>query len=678
MIHWSWLVDRPFCRFCFVAAIMLCGFFLAGVPDVHAVTSSACVSERGFEEPALAAGFRAYIYNPTGTPWTYVGGAGISRPPNSFTPNRPPEGDQAAFLQNEAGATSICRELSGLTASTVYHLTFLYGGRAGQPNQVGCTFCNGANPFDVRINGATIATFTSIPLETYVSTTLEFTASGGSTELCFVSLSMGVRDLTTFFDDVKIEECSATKLFIVSSQGEQSTSDPSNEVFRFAIGGPADDPVLETAVRHTSLDHPFGLAFGPDDEMFVINRGMGQTGQGSISRFHDPTGLHPFNATILSPFFSSPQYANFRDRELFIGQRFADNVIRFLIDQSGNASFNGFITDGLGNDAVRGVAFNPSGDELFVTECCGVDEVNRYLIDASGDAVPNGTITGNGLSSPHDLVFSDWGELFVGNDGQNTISRFVFDGAGNASANGVISGNGLNRPASLAFSPWDELFAANLGDPSVSRWRFDGSFNAMANGTFVTRTTNGDIAFVAGDDLPIDTPTPTTTGGAVDTPTPTATEGPVDTETPTATSEVTVATLTPTPTDDVTPPSTSTPTATSDMTPDPTLTPTDTEPVSTSTPTATRTATVTGTPPTATPTTTGTITPPTPTPTGEAVCVGDCDENGVVLVNEVIVCVNIALERAALSSCPACACEDNLVNISCLVTSVNALLRGCL
>lgn len=183
--------------------------------------------------------------------------------------------------------------------------------------------------------------------------------------------------------------------------------------------------------------------------------------------------------------------------ELFIAQRFGNNVLRFVFDAAGNALFNGAITAGLGGTAPRGVTVNPISGELFVTECCGVDEINRYLFDATGNAIPNGVITGGGLSNPHDMAFSPWGELFVANAGSNnSISRFIFDAAGNASPNGQITGNGLNGPAGLDFSPWDELFVSNhLGAGGVSRWIFDAAFNAIPNGSFSTPTTLVDLQF---------------------------------------------------------------------------------------------------------------------------------------------------------------------------------------
>jgi hypothetical protein len=75
-----------------------------------------------------------------------------------------------------------------------------------------------------------------------------------------------------------------------------------------------------------------------------------------------------------------------------------------------------------------------------------------------------------------------------------------------------------------------------------------------------------------------------------------------------------------------------------------------------------------------TPTTPG---EPTPTvPPGE--CVGDCNDNGVVVVNELIIGVNIALDSAEVADCLAFDTNwSGGVEVNELVGGVNALLNGC-
>ncbi len=70
---------------------------------------------------------------------------------------------------------------------------------------------------------------------------------------------------------------------------------------------------------------------------------------------------------------------------------------------------------------------------------------------------------------------------------------------------------------------------------------------------------------------------------------------------------------------------------------------------------------------------------PTPTPTTAlSGCVGDCDGNGQVAVNELIRGVNIALAKATLDLCPSFDANDNgLVSINELVIAVRNALNGC-
>ncbi|MDX2167786.1 MAG: hypothetical protein SF182_12005 [Deltaproteobacteria bacterium] len=71
---------------------------------------------------------------------------------------------------------------------------------------------------------------------------------------------------------------------------------------------------------------------------------------------------------------------------------------------------------------------------------------------------------------------------------------------------------------------------------------------------------------------------------------------------------------------------------------------------------------------------------PTPTATNPPsfACVGDCNDDGEVAVNEIISGVNIALGNSAVSTCPSFdANEDDSVAVNELISGVNALLNGC-
>jgi hypothetical protein len=83
---------------------------------------------------------------------------------------------------------------------------------------------------------------------------------------------------------------------------------------------------------------------------------------------------------------------------------------------------------------------------------------------------------------------------------------------------------------------------------------------------------------------------------------------------------------------------------------------------------ATPTATVTG----PTPTTTATATPTRPAP----VCVGDCNGNGAVTIEELITLVTIALGSQPASACASLP-SGSVVDIALLVSAVGDSLRGC-
>jgi hypothetical protein len=101
---------------------------------------------------------------------------------------------------------------------------------------------------------------------------------------------------------------------------------------------------------------------------------------------------------------------------------------------------------------------------------------------------------------------------------------------------------------------------------------------------------------------------------------------------------------------------------------------------------ATNTATATPTAPEMPTTTTATATV-TATPTVEAtrtdtpntsVCVGDCNGDGEVTINELILGVNIALGNQPISACEAFDCQGTgMVPINCLIQGVNNASNGC-
>ena len=66
-----------------------------------------------------------------------------------------------------------------------------------------------------------------------------------------------------------------------------------------------------------------------------------------------------------------------------------------------------------------------------------------------------------------------------------------------------------------------------------------------------------------------------------------------------------------------------------------------------------------------------------PTPAQDA-CTGDCDADGAVFVDEIVVGVNIALGVAQLAQCSAFDADDSdTVEVDELIQGVNNALNGC-
>jgi hypothetical protein len=275
----------------------------------------------------------------------------------------------------------------------------------------------------------------------------------------------------------------AAKLYVAAIDGR---------LLRYEItaDGP---PVLELTAA--TIDTPIGLAFSPTGELFATSA---PENGGAVYRFTNPLAAVAPNGRIVDSHFRGPHWAAVRGGELFVAQRDGDAVVRFRVDGTGAPAFLGSLTAGLVPGRARGIAVSPQGDELLVSECCGVDRISRFRFDAAGAPVPAGVLTGNGLRNPHDIAFSPWGEMFVANADANTVSRFLFEADGTVRPNGQLTGGGMTVPLGLTFTPWGELLVVSVSRPQVYRWVFDGAGQARSNGTFTIAAPGRDLEIAPG------------------------------------------------------------------------------------------------------------------------------------------------------------------------------------
>jgi hypothetical protein len=157
-----------------------------------AAAPAAALSDAGFESPSLGAG--QFQYDPAGTPWTFVGSAGISGNGSGFTAANPnaPEGTQVGFLQNTGSFSQV---VAGLAAGT-YQVSFQATQRAN--------FQASSQTFRVLVDGVVVGTFTSAGTAYSSLMTGDFTVAAGAHTIQFVGLNPNGGDNTAFIDNVQL------------------------------------------------------------------------------------------------------------------------------------------------------------------------------------------------------------------------------------------------------------------------------------------------------------------------------------------------------------------------------------------------------------------------------------------------------------------------------------------
>ena len=154
------------------------------------------INDPGFEEVQL--GDSEYQPDPTGSPWSFSGSAGISANVSTYTASNPPapEGSQVAYLE-QAGAFS--QSVAGWAAGS-YQLTFQAAQRANWPAGVGST-----QDFTVLVDGNAVGTFKPSSTSYQSYTTAPFTVTAGSHTITFQGLDTAGGDDTAFIDQVVLE-----------------------------------------------------------------------------------------------------------------------------------------------------------------------------------------------------------------------------------------------------------------------------------------------------------------------------------------------------------------------------------------------------------------------------------------------------------------------------------------
>src|SRR4029077_15885053 len=153
-----------------------------------ALTSIPAIGDQGFEQVVVGAG--QFRYDPTGSPWAFSGGAGISGNNSGFTSGNPPapQGPQVAFLQ---GTGSFSQTVAGWAAGS-YVITFDAAQRGNHQAS--------HQDFKVLVDGAVVGIFTpsGTAYQGYVTSAIPVAA--GSHTIAFQGLDTAGGDNPAFVD----------------------------------------------------------------------------------------------------------------------------------------------------------------------------------------------------------------------------------------------------------------------------------------------------------------------------------------------------------------------------------------------------------------------------------------------------------------------------------------------
>lgn len=149
--------------------------------------------DSGLEAPALSPS--TFLYNPSGSSWTFSGSAGLASNGSGFTAGNPlaPQGSQVAFLQNLGSMSQSMNFAAG-----TYAVSF----DAAQRANVGSY-----QTFQVLIDGKNVGSFTGVGSTAYTrqnSTT--FSVPAGSHTVAFQATNLNGGDNTIFIDQINIEQ----------------------------------------------------------------------------------------------------------------------------------------------------------------------------------------------------------------------------------------------------------------------------------------------------------------------------------------------------------------------------------------------------------------------------------------------------------------------------------------
>ena len=392
------------------------------------------VGDSGFESVQVGAG--KFAYDPTGSAWTFAGGAGISANGSGFTAGNPaaPQGLQVAFIQ---GTGSITQSVGGWSAGS-YTISF----DAAQRGNYGTSVEN----FEVLVDGNVVGTFnpTGTSYQTYTTGTTNITAALGGVTSPIDTLTVTPAALTSIAVTPANPSVAngLTQQFTATGTYTDGSTAVLTNLVTWASATPSVATISSTGLAQslatgtTNITAALGSVTSPIDILTVtallVVTNTNDSGPGSLRRailiadvnpsvdtidFAIPgAGVHtisPVSAlpTITDPVIidgytqpgASPNTLANGDNAVLLIELDGSNAgagSPGLVISAGNSTVRGLVINRFGGDGIY--AFNAGGNVIvgnFIgTDATGeravLNSANGVLIDGSSNNTIGGTAVG--------------------------------------------------------------------------------------------------------------------------------------------------------------------------------------------------------------------------------------------------------------------------------------------
>jgi Protein of unknown function (DUF642) len=174
-------------------------YIMSNLYGSNLYASPADILDPGFESPIQATG--ASTLDPTSSPWTFTGTAGLAGNGSAITANDPsaPQGNQVAYLEQTG---TISQTMDYFPAAGAYQLSF----SAAQSGT------NGGNDEEVQVqvDGTVVGTFTPANSAYATYTTGTFNLTAGPHTVTFLGVDPSGANVTALLDQVSINNVAST------------------------------------------------------------------------------------------------------------------------------------------------------------------------------------------------------------------------------------------------------------------------------------------------------------------------------------------------------------------------------------------------------------------------------------------------------------------------------------